>query len=157
MNIQNNKYVRLFLIISLAICGLIGALAANFHLKSNSETLVPGQVLGFYIPNVLGAPGEAAPMNVQPPNSYAPDSYGYPVPIRNDGTISLPCIHPVYVQGKTVREVRHLVNEKYRAGESPVLTEDVSICVCIYPDRESWDRFSFRDSLLERVSSLLGY
>ena len=153
---SKNKFAGSILIVLLAICGMTGAIALHAHLESNSEKLVPGQVLGFYISGILGNPGEAPPMNVQDPDSTLPESRGWPVPIRKDGTISLPSIHPVFVQGKSVREVRHLVNAKYRAGKEPILPENVSIRVCIYPEGESWERIRFREYLLNYVPNLLG-
>ena len=151
-----NKFAGSILILLLATFGVTGAIALAAHLESDSEKLVPGQVLGFYIPGVLGNPGEAPPMNVLDPDFILPESRGWPVPIRKDGTISLPSIHPVFVKGKSVREVRHLVNAKYRAGNEPILPEDVSIRVCIYPERESWERIRFRDYILNYVPNMLG-
>ena len=47
-----------------------------------------------------GIPG--APDSV----SAFPESMGFPIPIRNDGTLSLPCIQPVYPRQVTERNSR---------------------------------------------------
>ena len=82
-----------------------------FLRPDSNRLLNQGRVLGFYIEGVLGSPGGAAPDLLPPPDpDYDfPETMGWPVPIRKDGTVSLPLIKPVHVQDKSLREVHELV------------------------------------------------
>jgi hypothetical protein len=47
-----------------------------------------GDVLAVYVEGVLGRREEIPPVSF-PPNNEVPPSLGYPIPVRDDGTISL--------------------------------------------------------------------
>lgn len=78
-----------------------------------------GDVLAIYIPGVLGKlsvnleeAGEEPPINN--PNSAAdPPTIGYPVTVRDDGTIPLPYVNPVHVAGLTLAEVEGAIRRAY--------------------------------------------
>ncbi len=62
------------------------------------------------------------PENVQPPVTFSDgqgteSAVGYPVPVRDDGTIALPnaAIKPISVKGKSVPEVEQLVRDAVEA------------------------------------------
>lgn len=88
-----------------------------------------GDVLGIWIATVLGDPNQAPP--VRPPEQgQARPSLGYPVPVRDDGTITLPLIEPLPVRGKTLAEVREAIRKAYtvprqilKPGEERILVE----------------------------------
>ena len=66
--------------------------------------LGPNDILGVTIESVMGKAGEA-PIVHFPENGKRDPSIGYPIPIREDGTIALPLIRPMKVEGLTVEQV----------------------------------------------------
>lgn len=71
-----------------------------------------GDVLGIYIENVLGEEGETPPVHF-PESGDQPPALGFPVPVREDGTVSLPYIPAVDVQNKTLIEATDLITNEY--------------------------------------------
>lgn len=63
-----------------------------------------GDVLGIFIEGVLGKDEEAPPVFAPGSDTSAP-RIGYPVKVREDGTISVPLSEPIYVRGLSLREV----------------------------------------------------
>ena len=78
----------------------------NYKLDKND-------VLGIYIENVIGNPEEAPPVNFPEKDTGLDPSIGYPIPIRDDGTIALPLIPIVQAKGKTIPELTELIRSKY--------------------------------------------
>ncbi len=72
-----------------------------------------GDVLGVYIEGILGTREEAPPVYFPDEDTNAPPSLGYPIPVREDGTVSLPMIAPMNVRGMTVREFEDRVRNAY--------------------------------------------
>jgi len=99
--------------------------------------LEAGDVLGVYLEGVLGQRDQ--PLPVHYPVRYttgetyrgpteSPPAIGYPIPIREDGTLSLPLVEPVRVAGMTVAEAEQAVREAYtvkkrilRAGQDRII------------------------------------
>ena len=71
-----------------------------------------GDVLGVFIEGVLGETGEAPPVQF-PEDASIPPSLGFPVPVRDDGTVSLPLVRPVDVQGLTVSQAENKIRQAY--------------------------------------------
>lgn len=71
-----------------------------------------GDVLGIYIEGVLGRREEIPPVHF-PQNAETAPSMGYPIPVREDGTISLPLTKPIPVRGLTIREVENAIRKAY--------------------------------------------
>ena len=161
MNTQdNNKPSRLSLALLFVICAVLTVPAVLVFLQLNSEPVTkPGRVLGFYIEGVLGSPGETALYLRPPPDpDDFPETMGWPVPIRNDGTLSLPCIQPVYVQDKSLKEIRELVRSAYK---NIIPNQNIAIRIRLFPERqhwkkETWDRIRFYDDLRDRLKRILG-
>lgn len=82
-----------------------------------------GDVLGVFVEGVLGAVDEAPPIQVPGPNSDLPPGIGYPVPIREDGTLSLPIVSPIPVKGLTIQQAEQLITRAYRESDTPVLRQ----------------------------------
>ena len=61
-----------------------------------------GDTLGIYIEGILGNEETPPPVNI-PDASEQPPSIGYPFPIRQDGTISLPYVGKVSVARPALR------------------------------------------------------
>jgi protein involved in polysaccharide export with SLBB domain len=86
-----------------------------------------GDTLGIVIEGVLGRPEDVPPVYYPTNNDVAP-SIGYPIPVRDDGTISLPYAQPLYVRGLSIRQVEELIRKTYtldkqilRPGEDRIL------------------------------------
>ena len=92
-------------------------------------TLDSEDVLGVFIENVLGEFGSAPPVQIPDPNSDLPPAIGFPVPIREDGTISLPLVDPIPVRGLTVQQAEALITRAYREGPRPILIKRGRIIV----------------------------
>lgn len=74
--------------------------------------LAAGDTLGVYIEGVLGDADTPPPVNI-PDSADLPPSIGYPIPIRQDGTISLPYVDPIKVAGMTIEEAEDAVVKAY--------------------------------------------
>jgi len=70
-----------------------------------------GDVLAVYVENVLGQ-REQPPIN-QPVDDARPPTLGYPLTVRDDGTLSLPLIEPVPVRGKTIPQIEQQLRHAY--------------------------------------------
>lgn len=81
--------------------------------KPPAYILDEGDVLGVFIEGVLGNDTEAPPVQFPTPDSDLNPSMGFPVPIREDGTISLPLISAIPVRGLTITQAEQLVKSKY--------------------------------------------
>ncbi len=84
-------------------------------------------VLGIYIEGVLGNVGEAPPINV-PTNPEIAPSIGYPVSVRDDGTISLPMIGTVNVRWMTIRQFEEHLRHIYTT-EKKILKKDADTII----------------------------
>ena len=74
--------------------------------------LVPGDVLGVYVEGVLGDESRLPPVNI-PASGNIPPSMGYPIPVRSDGTISIPLIDPLPVEGLTIEDAEAKLVKAY--------------------------------------------
>lgn len=71
-----------------------------------------GDLLAIYIEGVLGRPDVQPPVYF-PQNSDIPPTVGYPLPVRDDGMISLPLIGTLPVRGLTVTQVEDAIRRAY--------------------------------------------
>ncbi|MFN3190786.1 MAG: polysaccharide biosynthesis/export family protein [Aureliella sp.] len=82
-------------------------------------TLGPGDVLGITVDQVFpfyepGQVPELPPVNFPTdPNSTLPPSTGFPITVLEDGTISLPLLKPLQVEGLTTDQTRDLIRKEY--------------------------------------------
>src|SRR5216684_742577 len=74
--------------------------------------LAAGDVLGVWIESVLGEENQSPPVR-SPERGDLPAGLGFPIPIRADGTISLPLVTPVKVQGLSVDEAQETIRKAY--------------------------------------------
>lgn len=77
-----------------------------------------GDILGVYIEGVLpfnspDQPPEPPPVNFPGQESVLPPSIGFPIPVQDDGTLSLPLIEPLDVEGLTLDQVRDAIRDAY--------------------------------------------
>ncbi|MFG0335805.1 MAG: polysaccharide biosynthesis/export family protein [Maioricimonas sp. JB049] len=88
--------------------------------------LAPGDVLGIYIQNVLGSEEDAPPVHFPERGDQAP-ALGFPVPIREDGTVALPYVRPIPLTGLTLTQAAEAIRTTYveeevlRAGQSKII------------------------------------
>ena len=76
-----------------------------------------GDVLAVDAPGIVAPEAQVAP--VQLPGQQAPTAaVGFPVPVREDGTISFPELPPILVRGLSLIEIENLVRE-YATGQRP--------------------------------------
>jgi protein involved in polysaccharide export with SLBB domain len=81
--------------------------------------LSSGDVLGIYIDGVLGSKDEVPPVHFPSDKDLVP-SIGYPISVREDGTITLPMLPPLAVHGLSLRELEERLRHAYTV-ENPVL------------------------------------
>ncbi len=75
-----------------------------------------GDVLGVYIEGVLGEKTQPPPVRFSElPN--VPPSIGFPIPVREDGTIPLPLIEPINVKGMTIAGAEAAVRKAYLSAK----------------------------------------
>lgn len=88
--------------------------------------LAANDVLGVYIEGVLptNMPGQPAtnppvyfPTQLDPMARGLPPALGYPITIGEDGTISLPLVDPIHVDGMSVTEANKAIRDAYVRGE----------------------------------------
>lgn len=97
-----------------------------------------GDVLAVVASEVI-APGDQAPPVQFPDQPGRPAVAGYPVPVRDDGTISIPLLAPIPVRGKTVREVERILLETVtgkRGGKELVKPEAARVSVQLLQRRQ---------------------
>jgi protein involved in polysaccharide export with SLBB domain len=74
--------------------------------------LGPGDVLGIWIEGVLGERNQIPPVHYSE-TGISPPALGFPIPVREDGTIVLPLIGPLTVAGMTMEEVYNALRKAY--------------------------------------------
>ncbi len=103
--------------------------------KPEFYTLDTDDVLAVFIEGVLGDLDQAPPVNFPPPGSDLAPSIGFPVPVRDDGTMSLPLVPPIPVRGLTIQQAEALITRAYRDGPAPILTDENRIIVTLFRER----------------------
>ena len=80
--------------------------------------LAGGDILGVYIEGVLpfnqpGEPPAPPPVNFPDQDSTLPPSIGFPIAVQPNGTLDLPLIDPLDVEGLTLEQVRDKIRQAY--------------------------------------------
>lgn len=87
----------------------------------------PGDVIGFYARNLFQNDNELPPVHY-PEDSSQPPAVGVPVPVREDGTLTLPFIEPIRIEGLSLVEATELVRRAYTESDAkPILKEGSQI------------------------------
>ncbi len=95
--------------------------------------LSKGDVLGIYIQGITGDAAVPPPVNFADQDSQP--AIGYPVPIRDDGYISLPLIAPIRVTGLTVGEAESKIVRAYTQDKEILLEGNEKIIVTLMQRR----------------------
>ncbi len=104
-------------------------------------TLGPGDVLGVVIDRIMpfAAPDEVPPL---PPvhfperDSTLPPSTGFPLTVLDDGTISLPLLRPIEVEGLSLDQARDKIRQTYIDAEILKEEQEISPIVTLIRKRQ---------------------
>ena len=102
--------------------------------------LGPRDILGIYVEGVLPPErsGESSPPPVHFPErelGNLPPSLGYPIPVREDGTISLPLVPPINLSGLTVTQAEYAVRKAYTVDQRILRPDEARIIVTLMRPR----------------------
>jgi protein involved in polysaccharide export with SLBB domain len=75
-----------------------------------------GDLLSIYIEGILGRREEQPPVHFPQTNDIAP-TVGYPLPVREDGTLSLPLVPAIPVRGLTMMQVEEAIRRAYTVDQ----------------------------------------
>lgn len=97
--------------------------------KPEFYALGPGDVLGLHIPDVFTIDGQEAvlPPVHYPEDSNLPPAVGSPVVVREDGTVTLPYIDPVNVEGMSLVEATEAVQKMYTRSDNQIARADAQV------------------------------
>lgn len=93
-----------------------------------------GDVRAIYIESVLGQ--RAQPQINQPLDTTRPPTLGYPLTVRDDGTLSLPLIQPISVRGKTIPQIEREIRYAYTIQRRLLLPGQDRILVTLHKPRQ---------------------
>jgi protein involved in polysaccharide export with SLBB domain len=93
-----------------------------------------GDVLAIYIESVLGQ--RTQPQINQPLDTTRPPTLGYPLTVRDDGTLSLPLIQPINVRGKTIPQIERDIRYAYTTQRRLLLPGQDRILVTLHKPRQ---------------------
>ncbi len=74
--------------------------------------LATGDILGIWIDGILGERGQTPPLHYSVRKDQPP-GFGFPIPVREDGSISLPLVPPIYVSGLSLAEAEATIVRAY--------------------------------------------
>lgn len=100
-----------------------------------SHRVDAGDILGIYVEGILGTPDEPPPVHLPPKGSNLPPAIGYPIPVRSDGTLSLPLVGSVNAKGLTLPEIEDLVLRLYTVDHSFLPREKTRVTVTLMRPR----------------------
>lgn len=72
-----------------------------------------GDILGIYIETVLGSSEEPPPVHMPDRDSDLPPSIGFPIPVRENGTLALPLVPPIEVRGLALQQIETAIRQAY--------------------------------------------
>jgi protein involved in polysaccharide export with SLBB domain len=97
--------------------------------------LEPGDILGVWIEGVLGEKTQTPPVNLTD-RGRLPPAIGYPVAIREDGTVSLPYIEPVKLEGMTLIQAEKAIRDAYTVAKEILKPDRDRIIVTLLRPRQ---------------------
>ena len=104
--------------------------------QPNVYHLDAGDILAVYIEGVIPRPNEMPPVNMPQNNEEGMPALGYPIPIRQDGTISLPLLpRALNVRGMTVAQVENTVRRAYTVDRKILQTGNERVWVILHKPR----------------------
>ena len=106
--------------------------------KPKTYLLDSGDVLGVFIEGVLGQVGESPPVQYPSASSRLGPSIGFPIVVRENGTISLPLVDPISVRGLSIEQAEALVKSVFlgdRSSGKKILSGQSRIMVTLQRER----------------------
>jgi len=100
-----------------------------------SYVLGGGDTLGIYIQGITGDKDTPPPVHFPEDPGLQP-ALGYPVPIRDDGAISLPLIEPLQLEGLTLAQAEDKIREAYTKDREILLKGSDKIIVTLIQRRK---------------------
>jgi serine/threonine protein kinase len=88
-----------------------------------SHKIQKGDVLSIFIEGVLGTFDGDPPVHFPDATSNHAPSMGYPIPVRDNGEVSLPLVKPIKVEGLSLAEARKAIKAPYFSGDEPILDQ----------------------------------
>jgi protein involved in polysaccharide export with SLBB domain len=98
--------------------------------------LAAGDVLGVYIEGVLGDTDELPPIHF-PDVSDLPPSVGFPIPVRENGTVPLPLVEPVKVDGLSMDEAQQAILKAYTVDKDIIKADEARVLVTLIRARRA--------------------
>jgi protein involved in polysaccharide export with SLBB domain len=95
-----------------------------------------GDILGIFIEGALGNPEEPPPVNTPQQGSDLPPSIGFPIVVREDGTISVPLVPPITIRGLTMGQVENALRRAYTVDRQILAPGKDRIIVTLLKPRE---------------------
>lgn len=114
-----------------------------------------GDVLGIFIEGVLGNLDEAPPVHMPDKNSDLPPSIGFPIPVREDGTLALPLIQAITVRGLTLAQVENIIRRAYTIDKK-ILQEGKDRIIVTLMDRRKYHVVVMRQDGFGQIQSTTG-
>jgi protein involved in polysaccharide export with SLBB domain len=102
--------------------------------EPDAYRLAPGDVLGIVAEGILGERNQAPPVRLGEVGTQAP-AIGYPVVVQEDGTILLPLLPPIKVQGMTLLEARDAIRKAATQPEQ-ILKPEARLSVSLMQPRK---------------------
>ena len=96
----------------------------------NDYILDSGDTLGIYVQGITGDKETPPPVHFPEDEGMQP-ALGYPVPIRDDGMISLPLINPIKVAGLTLGQAEARIRDAYTQDKQILLKGNDKIIVTL--------------------------
>lgn len=97
--------------------------------------LAAGDIMGVYIDGILGQREQLPP--VSSPEGDLPPAIGLPIPVREDGTIPLPLVAPVNVDGLSVAEAERAIIRAYTVDKEILQPDRARILVSLLRPRQT--------------------
>ena len=97
--------------------------------------LAPEDVLGVWIGGVLGELNDPPPLRIAQAG-LKPSGIGFPVPVRSDGTLSLPLVAPIQVGRMTVEQAEEAIRHAYTVDKQILKRGRERIVVTLMRQRE---------------------
>lgn len=96
-----------------------------------------GDVLAVYVEGVIPRPNELPPVNLPHQGEDAAPALGYPIPVRQDGTVSLPLLtRALPVRGLTVKEAEEAVRRAYTVERKILQPGNERVWVILHRPRQ---------------------
>lgn len=83
------------------------------RVSPNADRIEGGDVLAIIVDGVLGDFSDPPVHKPAKGDKYGVPALGYPVVVRNDGTVDLPEVRPISLRGLTVRQAKQKITNAY--------------------------------------------